>query len=141
MSDRPDIEGLRALVEAMSPRPWSIQRDDFYGNECVVDEASQAVLYAQEPEDIARDDGEAGLVWSVSDRDGTLAIVNAASALLDHIARLEAALGEALSVIDECVESESRAARMYQGGVCPHRAEDVADGLRSLLPATKETAP
>lgn len=53
-----------------------------------------------------------------------------------------ALLSDVLSFINETMESESRAARMYQGGVCPTNAEDVREAVVEALAslATQEPA-
>lgn len=77
---RPDIEGLRALVEKMTVharQPWRTEKDWSFE---VYDAADLIVLKT----------------YGFDVANGLCIIVNAVPALLDHIARLEAALGEAV---------------------------------------------
>lgn len=90
------LASLREALGRMSPRPWHVQHDELTDDECVADEAHQIVLYAQALEGLAGAEGAAAIVWSDSDKDGVIAIVNAADSLLTRLSDLEAALGEAL---------------------------------------------
>lgn len=132
MSDRPDIERLRALVEQMSPPRWRYFRQrncidttqlDKDGNE---HDYYSIGIVDDEPDDYL-------LPW-LRDSAGIVALRNAAPALLDHIARLERALAQAAEALEE------EAAESYpQGSPARTMLTRIAARWRAFLPGTKET--
>lgn len=126
-----DLKGLREVLAKMSPRPWrncSAQPDGRCACGLVWSIPADLIVATVKP---VHCDGAS--TSNGADAVGIADIVNAAPALLSRIEELEAGLREAVSVLEECVDGERRAQRMYAGGAVPGRAEDVLDSLRSLL--------
>lgn len=55
--------------------------------------------------------------------------------VIERLGTAHRLLADARSVLDEAIDGESRASRMYMGGVCPHRAADVLEEIDEFIGA------